>query len=68
METNIQKQHRLDKKKWLESESVNMDLSGMMPYCNFCGFQRKDFTCPIEQIHREMNCLCAKAYNRKSKL
>jgi hypothetical protein len=65
--TNIKRQHYLDKKKYIKSEKFGSDFSGNMDYCGFCGFQRDNLTCPISQLDREMNCLCATAYNKMIK-
>ena len=69
--TNKQRQKSLDKKKWLESETWDMDCSGAMPYCDFCGKRYIDdhgeialTICDATQEERESECLCAKAYNR----
>ena len=64
--TNIKKQHCLDKAKYLESEHLKTDLSGNMSYCDFCE-QQVNFKCQATQLDREMNCLCAKAYNKKAR-
>lgn len=57
-------QKRLDKQKWLESEKQSMDMSGGMPYCSACELKTVFGYCNANQMEREMNCLCAKAYNR----
>ena len=62
--TNLQRQKQLDKRKWLESEQWGSDLSGLMPYCGYCTYS---LNCPISQMDREMNCLCAKAWNKMAK-
>lgn len=62
--TNLQRQKKLDKRKYLESEKLKTDLSGNMDYCDFCD-QQANFRCRATQLDREMNCLCAKSYNRK---
>ena len=62
MATNIQTQHRLDRVKYKKSEEYGADLSGAMPYCFSCEY-RADLGCSVSQLDREMNCLCAKAYN-----
>ena len=64
--TNLQRQKQLDKAKWLESESFKTDLSGNMGHCDYCEFQN-NFHCPISQLDREMNCICAKSYNKMTK-
>ena len=63
MATHLQVQKRLDKAKYLESERLHTDLSGNMDYCDFCD-QQANFKCRATQLDREMNCLCAKSYNR----
>jgi hypothetical protein len=66
--TNKERQKALDKKKWLESEKRKKDVSGLMTYCGYCeeqGFNRDNLIpCNINQVERESNCTCAKAYNR----
>lgn len=62
---NIERQKALDKKKWFLSEKQNFDMSGFMLYCEYCenrgGLHGE---CQIKQLDREMNCVCARAYNR----
>lgn len=65
---NIERQKSLDKKKWLESQKVSEDMTGLMFYCDYCvhktsrnSYKRK---CDTTQEQRERDCLCAKAYNR----
>ena len=62
--TNLQRQKWCDKKKYIESERLHTDLSGNMDYCDFCD-QQENFKCRATQLDREMNCLCAKSYNKK---
>ena len=69
--TNKQRQRSLDKKKWIESERVGGDLSGVMSHCAYCeksflAFQSDGATsyCGATQQERENECLCAKAFNR----
>lgn len=63
--TNKERQKSLDKKKWLESEKKNRDMSGAMKYCKYCGMQYFLFNgCDATQEEREQKCLCATAYNR----
>lgn len=62
--TNIQTQHRLDKRKWILSEKLGNDLSGYMDYCDFCPHRTSDKKCKLAQVDREINCICAKAYNK----
>lgn len=65
--TNLQRQKKLDKKKWLLSEKLGVDKSGDMDYCGYCLYQDIEFNCFATQLDREMNCLCAKAYNKMAK-
>lgn len=77
--TNIKKQKILDKKKYIESEKCGCDKSGGMDYCQCCDFRLEynilngngqnapQTICTATQLDREMNCLCAKAYNRLHK-
>ena len=62
--SNIKKQKSLDKKKWIESEKNGYDMCGQMPYCSACEIKKLFCVCNTTQMEREMNCLCAKAYNR----
>lgn len=39
MEDLKELQKELDEKKWLDSENTKKDLTGKMPYCNYCPFQ-----------------------------
>lgn len=60
--TNIQRQKWCDKEKWLTSEGMGFDCSGHMCWCDCC--EHKQDCCNLSQIDREMNCICAKSYNR----
>ena len=62
--SNIKKQKRLDKKKWFESEKRGCDMCGQMEYCSACEIKELFGKCATTQMEREINCLCAKAYNR----
>lgn len=62
--TNKQRQKLLDKEKYLASEIKRKDLSGEMPYCNFCACVTNYQACTATQEQRESECLCAKAYDR----
>lgn len=65
--TNQQRQASLDKQKWLESETMGIDMSGCMLYCYHCEHQTDDgFVdwCMIPHEERVEKCLCATAYNR----
>lgn len=62
--TNKERQKSLDKKKWLESQTKNLDCNGIMFYCVKCQYRSKEFVCLASQEKRETLCLCAKAYNR----
>lgn len=65
---NIERQRSLDKKKWNESFKQKYDLSGYMPYCHYCEKQSPyGGVCRANQIQRESECLCARAYNRQVK-
>jgi hypothetical protein len=70
---NVERQRSLDRKKWLESEKMCFDMSGKMPYCDYCGMQGFDCIlnkyvleniCTTPHEEREQKCLCATAYNR----
>ena len=65
--TNKERQTELDIEKYLRSEFEQRDLSGKMPYCDFCAEVNNDNTCAATQEEREKNCLCAKAWNRRKK-
>lgn len=60
---NKQRQKQLDREKYTASEQAQTDLSGKMPYCNFCTNEKWD-GCEYTQEQREQGCICAKAYNR----
>jgi hypothetical protein len=62
--TNKERQAKLDKKKWLESEKECCDKTGEMPYCFYCLYQTPYLMCQATQEERENGCLCAKAYNK----
>lgn len=73
---NIERQNRLDQKKWIASEKNGNDLSGEMMQCHYCenqtpnGFQSDGYYkhgCDATQEERETACLCAKAYNKMHK-
>lgn len=62
---NNERQKSLDKKKWIESEKNDFDMSGFMPYCQVCKERDCiDGGCIATQEEREGQCLCATAYNR----
>lgn len=64
---NKQRQTQLDKEKYFASEIKRKDLSGEMPYCDFCACVTNYGTCTASQAEREKDCLCAKAYNKGAK-
>ena len=63
--TNLQRQKKLNEEKWLVSEAKKEDQSGKMDWCQYCDnkylFEDK---CGLSQVDIEMNCVCARAYNR----
>lgn len=69
---NIERQRKLDEQKWLNSEGMGYDRSGCMDWCMYCDMQKNEYNvynksfwrCDIPQVDREMNCVCARAYNR----
>lgn len=67
--TNKERQKKLDKKKWLASEKNGEDLSGKMPYCEYCHnrylFEER---CGIDQTERYHTGACATAYNRMKRV
>lgn len=66
--TNKQRQEQLDKIKFIDSSNAHSDLSGKMPYCDFCPKQTASpKTCLAPQTDREAMSLCAKAYNKFTK-
>lgn len=65
--TNKQRQKELDEQKYLESETKRKDLSGDMPYCDYCACTTPYATCVASQEERETKCLCAKAFNKMRK-
>lgn len=65
--TNGERQKALDKKKYGASTMLERDMSGEMPYCDFCMCQAvsgNEKTCNSTQENREQFLWCAKAYNR----
>lgn len=65
--TNKQRQTELDKEKYVESEKQNCDMSGKMPYCDFCACVSNNSNCSATQTERENGCICAKAWNKMRK-
>lgn len=65
--TNVERQAKLDKDKWLLSEKEGFDRTGEMPYCFYCIYQDTYLNCKATQEERESSCLCAKAWNRRNK-
>lgn len=61
---NKERQEKLDNSKWLRSEFMRFDLSGMMDYCFHCKKQDDNCCCRATQDERESESLCATAYNR----
>lgn len=66
--TNKERQSRLDKKKWFTSKMYKRDCSGSMPYCISCTQRTCTHICKATQAERENQCLCAKAYNKMSRV
>lgn len=60
---NVDRQRRLDEEKWVESEKACADMSGQMPYCDFCREQSASFDCEMNPNERVSTCRCATAYN-----
>lgn len=61
--TNIQRQKWCDEQKWFTSEGKDSDQSGCMDWCDSCKYKHEN-GCKVNQLDREMNCLCATAYNK----
>lgn len=61
---NKKRQKNLDKRKWLNSEKENRDLSGKMNYCMYCRHSGECANCLLSQDNREDWTVCATAYNR----
>lgn len=64
-------QKALDKQKWLESEKQGFDMSGCMPYCQYCDYAdhshpTENGRCYASQKEREKQKLCEKAFHKKS--
>lgn len=58
-------QKSCDKKKYIESLKEGRDMSGAMPWCEYCfEHAQVDYTCDIEHAERVENSVCARAYNR----
>lgn len=64
MVKNELKQRELDERKWNVSKEFECDMSGRMPYCDYCPKRATNMTCLSEQKERESLFLCAKAYNK----
>lgn len=62
--TNKERQLKLNKEKWIASESAERDLSGEMAYCVVCKFAAACSVGAVIQSERDKNLWCAKAYNR----
>lgn len=63
--TNLQRQKKLNEQKWFVSEAKKEDQSGKMDWCKYCDYKYLfEDKCGISQLDREMNCICAKAWNR----
>jgi len=65
--SNKDKQKELDLFKWNKSQIENKDLSGQMNYCKNCPSKTNDGTCIATQAERELNTLCAKAFNKANR-
>lgn len=66
--TNVERQKKLDKKKWEASIEAGRDKGGDMDYCEFCDKVHPIWkACNATQADREKGCLCAKAYNKSEK-
>lgn len=57
-------QKSCDKKKYIESVKERRDMSGAMPWCEYCEHSQTDYTCDIEHAERVAQNVCARAYNR----
>ncbi len=69
--TNLQRQKKLNEEKWYVSEARREDQSGRMWWCEHCEYQIREDSmggtknfCDIPQVDMELNCVCARAYNR----
>lgn len=65
MATLKETQKSCDKKKYIESIKECRDMSGAMPWCEYCEHAQVDYTCDIEHAERVGNSVCARAYNRR---
>lgn len=62
--TNKENQEIRNREKWKESEKMGIDMSGLMPYCEYCE-NENDCECGNYNFAEiNSNFLCAKAYNR----
>ena len=65
--TNQQRQSSLDKQRVLASKELAVDVSGGMPYCDYCDWQqpaKPQCRCLGAHEQRVKACACATAYNR----
>ncbi len=62
--TNKERQTKLDKLKWEESNAYSVDMTGAMYYCMFCSHRINEVECKLTQEERETVCACATAYNK----
>lgn len=66
--TKIEKQKRLDAKKWQTSQEKGTDMNGKMSYCHYCSFRNETYDiCVQMQDDRENLCSCAIAYEKMVK-
>lgn len=64
---NIQRQKWCNEQKWLTSEAKKSDQSGYMAWCDYCKYKQSEnekTPCMVNQLNKELNCLCATAYNK----
>ena len=63
--TNQQRQKQLNEQKWYVSKAKRLDQSGKMDWCKYCDNKNLlEDKCVISQEEIDVNCLCARAYNR----
>ena len=67
--TNQERQQKLDVEKWLKSQELGVDNSGVMPWCTYCDFQTYNgiFGLCTHNGDTKVKYPCAKAYNRMTK-
>ena len=63
-QTNKENQLERNREKYFESQAYGQDMSGKMPWCDYCRYCNEFKCTAYSQRFIDENTVCAKAYNR----